>query len=45
MWSIFKGTRAHNFPLGGTYLKYNLDMSLSDGMWYWMTESKNTMTT
>jgi len=40
MWSIFKGTRAQNFLLGGSYLKYNLDMSVSDEMWYWMTDSK-----
>ena len=35
----FKGTRAQHVWLEITYLKYNLDMSLSEEMWFWMSDS------
>jgi len=40
-----KGTRSQNFGLESTNLKYDLDMSLSEKMWCWMSDPKTIMTT
>jgi len=47
-WALYKTRRAvinrdafkaQHFGMESTYQKYNLDMSLSEGMWCWISDS------